>query len=93
MNRSFGQALREWRLRNGLSFRGAGKRFGVTGSHIFKLESGDKNPSLGLLSIMPDELIDAWRDQEIQEIQGIVEIAEFMKMRRREVESWTENRE
>lgn len=84
MSVPFGQAMRNWRLKNDLSFRGAGKRFGVTGSYVHRLESGQKQPSHGLLSKMPDELIDTWRDQQVNDINSA---AAGLKMLRRKAES------
>ena len=72
-SRSFAEAMRNWRQGNKLSFRDAGKLFGVTGAHIHNIESGLKKPSPGLLSRMPDVLIDAWRDQEIEVIRALAE--------------------
>ena len=49
MSEPLGLRMRDLRLRAGVSQRELGRRLGVDGSHITRLENGQRSPSYGLL--------------------------------------------
>lgn len=71
---SFAKKIKELRLKHGLSLRELGEAVNVNYSHLSRLESGQKAPSIDMIELLasyykvkPSYLLDADTDDELTE--------------------------